>query len=67
MKEAAALLDGRLSCLVNCAGVLKGGAVGAESTTRENLMFNLQHNTISVFEMLEHAAPYLKEAGAADP
>ena len=47
--------------------MLKGGAVGAESTTRENLMFNLQHNTISVFEMLEHAAPYLKEAGAADP
>ena len=59
----AAKLAGGISTLVNCAGVLKGGAVG--SIDLDNFMFNLKANTISVFEMMEHAIPHLKEVGGA--
>jgi NAD(P)-dependent dehydrogenase (short-subunit alcohol dehydrogenase family) len=55
--ESAILMDG-VTSLVNCAGVLKGGAVG--TATVDNLNFNLTNNVQSVWSMMEHTIPYLK-------
>ena len=65
VEEAVEKLGGKLTTLVNCAGVLKGGAVG--SIKLDNFMFNLKGNTISVFEMMQHSIPHLKLAGNAKP
>ena len=60
--EAAKLLGG-LTTVVNCAGVLKGGAFGSEACTVDNLMFNFNNNTKSTFEVMQHAVPHMKAAG----
>lgn len=64
--EAVAKLGGELSTVVNCAGVLKGGALGTEACDDvENLMVNLRANTIAPFEVLQHSSKYLKEYAGA--
>eukprot|EP00461_Guttulinopsis_vulgaris_P007712 UN07762 len=50
---------GGLTGLVNAAGVLKGGAFGTANL--DNFMFNFQNNTQSVWSMMEHSIPYLKQ------
>lgn len=50
-----------LTTLVNCAGVLKGGAMGAIDL--DNFLFNFNTNTKAVFELMEHSIPHLKLAG----
>mmetsp|Transcript_29516 Transcript_29516/g.36461 ORF Transcript_29516/g.36461 Transcript_29516/m.36461 type:complete len:261 (-) Transcript_29516:1387-2169(-) len=60
--EAANHLGG-LTALVNCAGVLQGGAIG--SVSLDNYMFNFKNNVQTVFEMMEHSIPFLQEAAAA--
>lgn len=62
--EAAEQMGG-LTTLVNCAGVLQGGAFGSEACNLENFKFNFNHNTLTVFEMMEHAIPHLKQAAAS--
>lgn len=61
--EGVAKLDGNLSTLVNCAGVLKGGAFGSDACNLANYKFNFSANTQAVFEMMEHGIPHLKRAG----
>merc|ERR1740139_564038 len=61
--ESVSALGG-LTTLVNCAGVLQGGAFGAETTNLSNYEHNFNGNTKSVFEMMTHSIPHLKAAGA---
>ena len=65
--EAAVAALGGLTTLVNCAGVLRGGAFGTDACTLENFLFNFNGNTRTVFEMMQHAIPHLKVAGEANP
>ncbi|EDQ92667.1 uncharacterized protein MONBRDRAFT_17381 [Monosiga brevicollis MX1] len=58
--EAAASALGSLHGLVNCAGVLKGGAVGSPQFNLQNYQDNFAINTQVVFEMMQHAVPHLK-------
>lgn len=60
VREATAAMNG-LTSLVNCAGVLKGSPM--DSASLENFMFNFNGNTKTVFEMMQHAIPHLKESG----
>eukprot|EP00055_Hartaetosiga_balthica_P004535 m.12000 g.12000 ORF g.12000 m.12000 type:complete len:259 (-) comp3933_c0_seq1:193-969(-) len=53
---------GSLTSLVNCAGILKGGAFGSEACDLDNLKINFDINTKSVFEMMTHAANHMKQA-----
>jgi NAD(P)-dependent dehydrogenase (short-subunit alcohol dehydrogenase family) len=64
--EAAVLMDG-VTTLVNCAGVLKGGALGTEAANLANFQFNFANNTQSVWSMMEYTIPHLKlnEDGAS--
>jgi len=62
VKEATQSLGG-LTTLINCAGVLKGGAFG--SIDLDNFNFNFRANTQSVFEMMTHSIPHLKEGEGA--
>ena len=61
--DAAVASLGGLTTLVNCAGVLRGGAFGTEACNLDNFLFNITSNTQTVFEMMEHATPHLKTAG----
>mmetsp|Transcript_17016 Transcript_17016/g.19002 ORF Transcript_17016/g.19002 Transcript_17016/m.19002 type:complete len:270 (+) Transcript_17016:30-839(+) len=63
VKEAVDALGG-LTTLVNSAGVIKGGAFGSEKCDLDNFLFNFRGNTQSVFEMMTHSIPHMKEAGA---
>lgn len=51
--EEAVRKLGKLDTLVNCAGVLKGGAFGSPQCDLENFEFNFNVNTKSVFEMMQ--------------
>jgi NAD(P)-dependent dehydrogenase (short-subunit alcohol dehydrogenase family) len=62
--DEAAIKLGGLTTLINCAGVLKGGAFGTEGCNLENLMFNFNTNTKVVFEMIQHSIPHLRKSGA---
>jgi NAD(P)-dependent dehydrogenase (short-subunit alcohol dehydrogenase family) len=61
MVDEAAVLMGGISTLVNCAGVLKGGALGSDAANLDNFQFNFTNNTQSVWSMMEHAIPHLKK------
>lgn len=63
VREGLTQLQGSLSTLVNCAGVLQGGAFGTEKCNLANFQFNFRSNTQAVFEMMEHSIPHLKQAG----
>jgi NAD(P)-dependent dehydrogenase (short-subunit alcohol dehydrogenase family) len=64
--DSAVASLGGLTTLVNCAGVLKGGAFGSDACNLDNFLYNFNGNTKSVFEMMQHAIPHLKIAGAAN-
>lgn len=49
---------GGLSTVVNCAGVLQGG--GMDVATLDNFKYNFGANVQAVFEMMQHAIPFLK-------
>ena len=53
---------GGLTSLVNCAGVLRGGAFGSPTVGMENYRKNFGINTGAVFEMTQLAVPHLKAA-----
>lgn len=59
VKEAVHLFGGKLTSLVNCAGVLKGGAMG--DVDLSNYQINMAINTQVPFEMMTHSIPFLKE------
>eukprot|EP01134_Creolimax_fragrantissima_P000529 CFRG0529T1 len=54
---------GGLTTVINCAGVLKGGAIG--SVGLDNYLFNFKGNVQTVFEIMEHAVPHLRKAGGS--
>jgi NAD(P)-dependent dehydrogenase (short-subunit alcohol dehydrogenase family) len=56
--EAVTLMGG-LTSLVNCAGVLRVGAI--DNTSLETFNANFSTNTTAVFEMMQHAIPHLKK------
>lgn len=58
--EAVRRLGG-LTTVVNCAGVLRPGAMGTIGL--DNFKYNFAANTQAVFEMMEHSIPHLKAAG----
>jgi len=62
VSEAASQLGG-LTTLINCAGVLKGGAFGSPNVDLNNFLFNFKANTQAVFECMHHAVPHLRTAG----
>uniref|UniRef100_A0A6B2LEH2 Uncharacterized protein n=1 Tax=Arcella intermedia TaxID=1963864 RepID=A0A6B2LEH2_9EUKA len=64
--EAVKQLGG-LTTLVNCAGAVRGGAFGTDACNLENFEYNFNSNTKSVFEMMVHAIPHLKEAKGRNP
>eukprot|EP00730_Choanoeca_flexa_P000745 TRINITY_DN10321_c0_g2_i3.p2 TRINITY_DN10321_c0_g2~~TRINITY_DN10321_c0_g2_i3.p2 ORF type:complete len:255 (+),score=50.10 TRINITY_DN10321_c0_g2_i3:1724-2488(+) len=53
---------GGLSGLVNCAGILKGGAMGTPACDMENYNANFTINTRVPFEMMNLCIPHLKKA-----
>lgn len=59
VKESIHLLDGKLTSLINCAGVLKGGSM--DNVDVSNYHENMDINTRVPFEMMTHSIPYLKE------
>ena len=60
--EAVSHLGG-LTTLINCAGVLMPGAIGTTASLKD-FEHNFSGNTRSVFEMMEHSIPHLKERSA---
>ena len=60
--EAVSHLGG-LTTLINCAGVLMPGAIGTTASLKD-FEHNFAGNTRSVFEMMEHSIPHLKERSA---
>lgn len=60
VNEAVQLLGG-LTTVVNAAGVLQGGAVGAPLTALANYEFNMKSNAQVPFEIITAAVPHLKE------
>ena len=65
VSEAAHILGGSLTTVVNAAGALRGGAIGGPSTTLENYQFNMKINTQVPFEIITAAVPYLKMTAEA--
>lgn len=63
VKESVRLLDGKLTCLVNCAGRLKGGAMG--DVDLSNYQMNMAINTQVPFEMMTHSIPFLKNVSSS--
>lgn len=59
VREAALALGG-IDILVNCAGILQGAPV--QDTTLAIWDNNFNANTRSVFEMMQHAIPHLKDS-----
>lgn len=64
VETAVELLGGRLTTVVNAAGVLQGGAVG--DIGLENYQYNMSCNTQAPFEIIAHAVPYLKKEKKED-
>lgn len=62
--RAAELLGG-LTTLVNAAGGLRGGAVGAADL--DNYLYNMKLNTQAPFEIIFHAVPFLKQQKDNNP
>lgn len=57
--SGAVSILGGLTTVVNAAGGLRGGAVGAIDL--ENYNYNMKLNTQAPFEIMAHAIPHLKE------
>eukprot|EP00604_Paraphysomonas_vestita_P004170 CAMPEP_0174821986 /NCGR_PEP_ID=MMETSP1107-20130205/12034_1 /TAXON_ID=36770 /ORGANISM="Paraphysomonas vestita, Strain GFlagA" /LENGTH=236 /DNA_ID=CAMNT_0016039747 /DNA_START=95 /DNA_END=805 /DNA_ORIENTATION=- len=56
---------GGLTTVVNSAGVLQGG--GMDTATLENFKYNFRGNVQTVFEIIEHSIPYLKQSSSEFP
>lgn len=65
VESAARILGGRLTTVVNAAGVLKGGAVG--SIDLDNYKFNMTCNTQAPYEIMCHSIPYLRKEKDSSP
>jgi len=66
VSEAVAALGGKLTTVVNCAGVLVPGGIGVEAgrvASMEDFQSNFAVNTQGVFEMMVESVPHLKAAG----
>lgn len=66
VERAVQILGGSLSTLVNCAGVLRGGAMGDPKTDLSNYTFNMTINAQVPFELMTHSIPFLKEANSSN-
>jgi NAD(P)-dependent dehydrogenase (short-subunit alcohol dehydrogenase family) len=64
VKTAADIMGG-LSCVVNAAGGLQGGALG--NADLSNYHYNMVLNTQAPFEIMTHAVPYLREQKDNNP
>eukprot|EP00934_Nitzschia_sp_Nitz4_P002811 Nitzschia sp. Nitz4//scaffold77_size91520//6523//7387//NITZ4_004876-RA/size91520-processed-gene-0.21-mRNA-1//1//CDS//3329557949//2801//frame0 len=62
VQEAAQKLGGSLSTVINAAGGLRGGAVGAADM--DNYHYNMRLNCQAPYEIIYAAVPFLKEASA---
>ena len=49
--------------MINCAGVLQGGAFGTNGASLENFDYNFKANTRAPFEMMTLATPHLVASG----
>ena len=56
VSEALSHFDGRLTTLINCAGVLQPGAFGSDACNLANFEHNFAGNTRSTFEMMVNIA-----------
>mmetsp|Transcript_19895 Transcript_19895/g.28599 ORF Transcript_19895/g.28599 Transcript_19895/m.28599 type:complete len:259 (+) Transcript_19895:62-838(+) len=56
---------GGLTTVVNSAGVLQGG--GIDTASLENFKYNFGANVQAVFEIMQHAIPFLKEQSSESP
>jgi NAD(P)-dependent dehydrogenase (short-subunit alcohol dehydrogenase family) len=65
VQDAATLLGGTITTVINAAGGLQGGAVGEIGL--DNYQYNMKLNTQAPFEIMTNAIPYLKAAAAASP
>lgn len=66
-RDAAVALGG-LTGIVNCAGVLQGGAVGTDpAALLDGFDFNFAVNTRAPFAMMLSALPYLKVRSRRPP
>lgn len=63
VQEAATLLGGTITTVINAAGGLQAGAVG--DVGLNNYQYNMKLNTQAPFEIMTSAIPYLKEAAGA--
>lgn len=62
VEQAAEKLGGRLTTVINAAGILRGGAIGDDDTTDlANYEANMKCNTQAPFEIIIHAVPYLRK------
>lgn len=59
--EACNILNG-LTCVVNAAGALRGGAMG--DIALDNYHFNMKINAQVPFEIMMHAIPHLRKAAS---
>lgn len=64
VKEAVRLLDGKLTSLINCAGVLQGGSMG--DVNLSNYKMNMTTNTQVPFELMVHSIPFLKQSPSSN-
>jgi len=56
---------GGLTTVVNCAGVLQGGAMGTVGL--DNFHYNFSANVQAVFEVMQHSIPHLKKEKENSP
>jgi NAD(P)-dependent dehydrogenase (short-subunit alcohol dehydrogenase family) len=64
VENANQIMNG-LTTVVNSAGVLQGG--GMEVASLDNFKYNFAGNVQAVFEVMQHAIPFLKESSATFP
>jgi NAD(P)-dependent dehydrogenase (short-subunit alcohol dehydrogenase family) len=65
VEEAVEMLGGEITTVVNAAGVLRGGAVGAADL--ENYRHNMTVNCQVPFEIVAHSVPHLRKQKAHHP
>lgn len=65
VEKAAELMGGRLTTVVNAAGVFQGGAM--ENVDLTNYEHNMNCNTKAPFEIMCHAIPYLRKEKDLSP
>lgn len=56
---------GGITTVINSAGVLQGG--GMDVATLDNFKYNFRGNVQTVFEIIEHSIPFLKQSSSEFP